>query len=176
MASKATINCIIYTYTEILHWCNAIINRDKAEYYSAVISDNVNSNDTKKLRQALQHVLATDLEIILSLRKIFGKPICFLLQSKKIKKIHDTFPASSSTVILTTCPPPNLPHFNEVSKNKVLKIIKTSFIKSCLLDPVSIFLLKDCVDILLMSITKLVNLSLADGFFLKNSKRQLLFS
>ena len=33
--------------------------------------------------------------------------------------------------------------------------------KSCLLDPVTIFLLKYCVDIQLLSITKLVNLSLA---------------
>ena len=34
---------------------------------------------------------------------------------------------------------------------------------SCLLDPVLTFLLKDCVDILLPSITKLDNLSLAEG-------------
>ena len=33
------------------------------------------------------------------------------------------------------------------------------------LDPVPTFLLKDCVEILLMSITKLVNLSLAEGVF-----------
>ena len=35
--------------------CNAIINRDKAEYYSTIINDN--SHDPKKLWHALQHVL-----------------------------------------------------------------------------------------------------------------------
>ena len=41
------------------------------------------------------------------------------------------------------------------------------YVKSCLLDPVPTFLLKDCVDILLPSITKLVNLSLFEGVFFR---------
>ena len=45
----------------------------------------------------------------------------------------------------------------------MLKIIKNSPIKSCLLDPVPTFLLKDCVDILLPPIPKLDNLSLTEG-------------
>ena len=40
--------------------CNAIINRDKAEYYSTIISDN--SYDPKKLRYTLCHVLDKDQE------------------------------------------------------------------------------------------------------------------
>ena len=56
---------------------------------------------------------------------------------------------------------------SEVSGNEILKIIKNSSIKSCLLDPVPTFL-KDCVDILLPSITKFVNLSLMRVFFPKN--------
>ena len=83
------------------------------------------------------------------------------------------FTASSATVISPMCTPPNLPSFNEVSEDEVRKIIKNSPRKSCLLDPVPTFLLKDCVEILLPSITKLVNLSLAEGVFLKNSRRQL---
>ena len=41
-------------------------------------------------------------------------------------------------------------------------IIKTPT-KSCLLDPWPTFLVKECLDILLPSITKLVNCSLSDG-------------
>ena len=36
-------------------WCNAVINRDKAEYYNPVINDN--GRDPKKLWQALRQVL-----------------------------------------------------------------------------------------------------------------------
>ena len=51
------------------------------------------------------------------------------------------------------------------------KIIKYSPRKSCLLDSVPIFLSKDCVEILLPSITKLVDLSLAEGVFRQKCKK-----
>ena len=81
---------------------------------------------------------------------------------KKIKRIHDMSTSSLTAVIPPMCTPPNLPCFSEVSENKVLKIIKNSLTKSCLLDPVPTFLLKVCVKILLLSMTKRVNLSLAE--------------
>ena len=43
--------------------------------------------------------------------------------------------------------------------------------KSCLLDPVPTLLLKDFVDILLSLITKLINLSLAEGVFPQKFKK-----
>ena len=76
------------------------------------------------------------------------RPICFLLQSKK----------SEGSILLVQqlyMQPPNLSHFNEVSKNEVYKIIKNSPTKSCLLDPVSTLLMKYCLEILLLLITKL---------------------
>ena len=63
------------------------------------------------------------------------------------------------------CPPPNLFYINALQENEVLKIITNSPTKSCLLYPVPTFRLKDYVDILLSSITKFVNLSLAEGAF-----------
>ena len=42
-------------------------------------------------------------------------------------------------------------------------MIKTSPTKSCLLDPWPTFLIKECIDILLPSLTKLVNCSLMEG-------------
>ena len=75
------------------------------------------------------------------------------------------FTASSTTVIPPMCTSHNLSRFSEVLENEVLKIIKTSSTKPCLLDPVPTFLLKDCVEILLPLITKLVTLPLAEGVF-----------
>ena len=50
-------------------------------------------------------------------------------------------------------------------------IIISSPTKSCMLDPWPTFLVKDCVDVLLPSITKLVNLSLTQGSFPCNFKK-----
>ena len=151
--------------------CNAIINRDEAEYYSTIISDN--SHDPKKLWHALRHVLDKGHKMTLpphqSEKSLAIKFASFFNQ--KIKRIHDMFTASSTTVIPPRCTPLNLSHFGEFSENEVLKIIKNSATKSCLLDPVPTFLLKDCVEILLPSITKFVYLSLAEGVFPQKFKK-----
>ena len=116
--------------------CNAIINRDKAEYYSTIISDN--SHDPKKLWHTLCHVLDKGQEMTLpphqSEKSLANKFASFFYQ--KIKRIRDMFTASSTVVIPPMCTPPNLPHFNEVSENEILKIINNYPTKSCLLDPV----------------------------------------
>ena len=52
--------------------------------------------------------------------------------------------------------------FTLLSEDAVDKIIKTSLTKSCLLDPWPTFLIKECIDILLPSLTKLVNCSLME--------------
>ena len=152
-------------------WCNAIINRDKAEYYSTVINDN--SRDPKKLWQALRQVLNKGCKRNLphhqSDKSLANQFASFFTQ--KNKRIRDTFLASTTTVAPPMDLLPNLLCFCEVSENNVLKIIKNSPTKSCPLDPVPTFLLKDCVDILLPSITKLVNLSLVDGVFPQQFKK-----
>ena len=58
---------------------------------------------------------------------------------------------------------PGLIQFDDASPDDIAKIIKNSPTKSCLLDPWPTFLVKDCLDILLPSITKLVNCSLSEG-------------
>ena len=59
--------------------------------------------------------------------------------------------------------PPGLFKFDDASPDNIAKVIKNSPTKSCLLDPWPTFLVKDCLDILLPSITKLVNCSLLEG-------------
>ena len=53
--------------------------------------------------------------------------------------------------------------FSEVSVDTVCKILFNSPTKSCLLDLWPTFLIKDCADILLPPLTKLINLSLLEG-------------
>ena len=59
--------------------------------------------------------------------------------------------------------PPKITTFTEVTRDTVDKIIRNSPAKSCLLDPWPTFLIKECSDIPLPSITKLVNCSLTEG-------------
>ena len=84
--------------------------------------------------------------------------------STKIKKIRDTFsPSGTVNEVHPPSDPPKITVFRQVSEYAVDKIIKTSPSESCLLDPWPTFLIKECIDILLPSLTKLVNCSLMEG-------------
>ena len=67
--------------------------------------------------------------------------------------------------------PPAFNAFMPVTEDEVYKCISESPTKSCSLDPIPTFLPKDCLDILLSSITKLVNYSLIEGSFPNSFKK-----
>ena len=77
--------------------------------------------------------------------------------TNKIAKIRESFSSSSSFSLPSPVNPPGLVKFDDVSPDDIAKVVKNSPTKSCLLDPWPTFLVKDCLDILLPSITKLVN-------------------
>ena len=82
----------------------------------------------------------------------------------KIKTIKDTFiPSGIEMDVHPSSDPPKITTFTEVTQDTVNKIIRNSPTKSCLLDPWPTFLIKECSDILIPSITKLVNCSLMEG-------------
>ena len=82
----------------------------------------------------------------------------------KIKTIRDTFiPSGIKMDVHPSSDPPKINTFTEVTQETVDKIIRNLPTKSCLLDPWPTFLIKECSDILLPSITKLVNCSLMEG-------------
>ena len=84
--------------------------------------------------------------------------------SNKIKKIKDNFaPSGTEYNVHPPSDPPKIIVFRQVSEEAVDKIIKMLPTKSCLLDPLPTFLIKECIDILLPSLTKLVNCSLMEG-------------
>ena len=89
----------------------------------------------------------------------------------EISKIRDTFATSGSFNDAPDSVPPAFNAFMPVTEDEVYKCISESPTKSCSLDPIPTFLLKDCLDILLSSITKLVNYSLIEGSFPNSFKK-----
>ena len=94
--------------------------------------------------------------------------------SNKISKIRDTFATSGSFNDAPDSVPPAFNAFMPVTEDEVYKCISESPTKSCSLDPIPTFLLKDCLDILLSSITKLVNYSLIEGSFPNSLKKAVI--
>ena len=79
-------------------------------------------------------------------------------------KICESFSSSEScNIVHPPCDPPKLTVYTQVTQDEIGKIISKSPTKSCLLDPLPTFIIKECIDILLPSITKLVNCSLWEG-------------
>ena len=89
----------------------------------------------------------------------------------KISKIRDAFSTSGCVTDSPSLATPAFNAFDAVSEDEIQKIINGSPIKSCLLDPIATFLLKDCLNILLLSIAKLVKDSLSEGSFLDVFKK-----
>ena len=152
-------------------WCNRLANKDKGSYYTNLIT--ANSRDPKKLWQSLRKVLHRTSETVLpahtsdkSLADMFAS-----FFSNKISKIRDTFSTSGSFNDAPDSVPPAFNAFMPVTEDEVYKCISESPTKSCSLDPIPTFLLKDCLDILLSSITKLVNYSLIEGSFRNSFKK-----
>ena len=91
-------------------------------------------------------------------------------------KIRDTFSTSGSFNDSPDSVPPAFNAFMPVTEDEVYKCISESPTKSCSLDPIPTFLLKNYLDILLPSITKLVNYSIIDGSFPNSFKKAVVRS
>ena len=78
--------------------------------------------------------------------------------------------------ILLRSPPPALPEltnshvFERASEDEIKKLILSSSSKSCDLDPIPTSVLKNCLDILITSITDIINISMETSTFTPNFK------
>ena len=135
--------------------CNTLITRDRSNYYRNLISDN--AHDSKKLWQVLRSVLHSVPDKVLpSHASHIGLANRFAtFFSDKISKIRDSFTNTDSFTLPAPSDVPKFDLFKSVSEDEVRKVIAKSPTKSCMLDPWPTFLLKECLDILLPSITKL---------------------
>ena len=86
--------------------------------------------------------------------------------SDNILKIRSTLQSSiPSSVTRPNSIKNTLSSFTPVSEESLLKILKSSPSKSCCLDPITTSLVKDCADIVITPIAKIVNYSIKEGSF-----------
>ena len=120
----------------------------------------------KKLWQVLRNALHSTSEAVLpsheSKKGLADRFVTFF--SDKITKIRNSFSLGDSFTLSRPPDVPNFSCFKQVCQEEIRKIIMKSPTKPCLLDPWPTFLVKEFIDILLPSITRLVNCSLSEGF------------
>ena len=132
-------------------WCNRLDNRDKTVYYRKLISNK-------------SYVDPTALLCPLVNPQSHSADRFATFFSNKIMKIRESFSLSEScNMVHPAFDPPKSTVFTQVTQDEIGKIISKSHTKSCLLDPLPTFLIKEYIDILLPSITKLVYCSLLEG-------------
>ncbi len=150
-------------FSKQIHQCNRLMSKSKKAYYSRIIDDH--SSNPRSLWKAFNRLL-------------FRQPKRLLPESTSLANLAEGFGTffadkisrirSSFTVPHVSCPPQlpvpvTLSSFPLVSDSEVRKLIESAPVKSCDLDPIPTQLLKSCVDVLLVPITRLLNMSLSEG-------------
>ena len=142
---------------------NSLVNKDKSNYYRNLVNEN--AQDSKKLWQVLRSALHSNPESVLPSHQsnecLTNHFVTYF--SGKITKTRDSFSSTDSFRLPAPSDLPSFDSFKTVSDEEIQKAIMKSPTKSCLLDQWPTFLVKECLDILVPSITKLVNCSLSEG-------------
>ncbi len=153
-------------FTRQTHLCNRLMSKAKSAYFTSIAQDN--SADQRSRWQAFNQILhrknAASLPTGLSISQLASSFGSFFID--KIVAIRTAFPDSAANNIFQNGQDmPELKEFQPASPEEIRRIILTAPSKSCELDPLPTPLLKSCIDVLLVPITSLVNLSLAEGVF-----------
>jgi hypothetical protein len=143
----------------------SICDNAKTKYYS----EKVNACEDQKQLFGITNDL-------LSRKKISALPTCTDFKNlandfanfftEKVKRIRDSFPKDLTNKIME--PITNVPLISEltsISENELQKLLKECKTKSCGLDPIPTSLLKNCTDILLPSLLKIVNMSISTNSY-----------
>jgi hypothetical protein len=145
-----------------------LITTSKRKYYSNKISSN--QGNPKKLWKSLDALLGRNLPKSLPCT-ISPSALAYSLLNFFNDKIANLCAATPDSVnyvcpqnFLSSSPPPLLSNFTPTT-DEIRNIILSSSDATCSLDIIPTKLLKSCLDSLLIPITHLVNLSLAEGVF-----------
>jgi len=155
-------------FTRQTHLCNRLMSKAKSDYYTQVVRDN--SSDQRSLWRALNHVLhrspPRSLPEFCSIGQLATRFGSFF--KDKITAIRTAFPntpMSDDTVSHDILITPSLSTFCPATEDEIRRLVMAAPNKSCNLDPIPTPLLKTCIDVLLTTITSLVNKTLAEGVF-----------
>ena len=88
--------------------------------------------------------------------------------------VFDTFQPISCDVLWTFINKLNRTNFMDATEVEIRNIVKLSPTKSCELDPLPTWLLKECIAELVPTITDIVNMSLRDSLMPKSLKTALI--
>ena len=95
--------------------------------------------------------------------------------SAKIQKLRDEHDATSGQPDFSVLCGPTLETFSLVTEQQVKNIILKAPKKSCMLDPVPAYLMHECLDDLIPTITAIINESLVSGIVPHPSSKLLCF-
>ena len=153
-------------YQAAINHYNFLLEKSKCNHYSNIVAENQGNpkalwNCFKKILHRSSVAVLPDCTNKTDLANTFCK-----FFSDKILKIRSTLQSSTpSSVTRPNSTKNTLTSFTPVSEESLLKILKSSPSKSCGLDPIPMSLVKECADILINPITKIVNYSIKEGSF-----------
>ena len=161
-------------YIELRNKLNGMICSAKRNYIQQCISQSDNGHKAlfKNVNNLLNKKKSTALPQHDSAEDLCNRMATFF--SEKIKIIHEglaelqteTIHLEPDQVFNATC----LNDFDLVTEEEVNKIIKKAASKSCCLDPIPTQLVKECLDVLLPLITRIINQSFANAYVPKAFK------
>ena len=153
--------------------CLSLATKLKSSLYTDIITSNC--NNPKKLWTQLNSLLGRRSDIIIpdGDHKSLSDRFCLFFVNK-IESIRNAFSDTNTAYIKPVSRPQVFEKFSHVFEDEVRMIIMNSPCKSCQLDPWPTFLVKEYIDILLPSITKMVNLSLKEGSFPDSFKQAII--
>ena len=159
--SKTEENCQAFRQINIK--LNKSIQSSKSKYYTDLIS---NETDKKKLFQHFSRIMnkknATPLPEHTSAEELANDFNSFF--KSKIDSIRSNFVDNKNDQLRYDIKAKStLENFKTWTEQDVKKLITSMPNKSCALDPLPTKLVKECVDELVPSITKLINISLSEG-------------
>jgi hypothetical protein len=143
-----------------------LIEQAKTTYYSGLIDEN--SADQKVLFKLVGTIMGKKETTPLPRHKSMEDLVTefgdfFINKIRKIQEDLEVLRSNISNMTSEDCCDSSLEILKPTSEDEITKLIKKSPCKSCDLDPVPTFLLKECLDVLAPIICKLVNLSLKTG-------------
>ena len=153
---------------------NHLLAQEKRLYYNSKIREC--GRDTKSIQKVVDQLLyknnslvlpksTSELELANSFCKFF---------SDKTELIRSNLPTIYTTIDIDIPPPcSSFSAFKLVTNDHIEKLIMESSTKSCTLDPIPTWLLKECTEEMVPFITELINKSLSSGVFPENMKSAL---
>ncbi len=157
-----------YQFKLVKNRYSFMLTRAHKDHYESEISGA--SGNQKKLFSIIQELASVkkdtplpDHDSIQQLADSFGE--FFIDKIQTIREQIDTQPCAFQAPPVPHAPKDIFSSFSPLSQAEVKRLIFKSKSTSCALDPIPTHLLKECVDVILPLLTKMVNLSLQTGIF-----------